>query len=232
MQWKLLGALALAGAVVPVASSAGKEDPAAAAVPTAADFGAVASLWAPILSPDGQLIAARGVKDGKPVVRVTEASLEPTAVTTFPIPNKHQVNWLRWAGPRLLLISFGTTTNMFGEEMRMTRVALMDFTTGKISLVGPRDQGLMGDDVIHVDREGKFVLLSTQPSIYEYPAVYRVDLATGKSTRIVRAQDHVWSWFADNNGAVRAGIGASGKNMWSTKARDMALQTRSTPPIF
>ncbi|MGK6353767.1 alpha/beta hydrolase family protein [Sphingomonas sp. DT-207] len=214
MYWKLLSALALVGAVVPVASSAGKEDPVAAAVPTAADFGAIASLRAPILSPDGVLIAARGVKDGKPVVRVTEASLEPTAVRTFPIPNKHQVNWLRWAGPRLLLVSLGTTTNLFGEEMRMTRVALMDFTTGKISLVGPRDQGLMGDDVIHVDREGKFVLLSTQPSIYEYPAVYRVDLATGKSNRIVRAQDHVWSWFADNNGVVRAGIGASGKKWW------------------
>ncbi|MBO9621505.1 MAG: S9 family peptidase [Sphingomonas sp.] len=216
MRSKFLRVLALAGAAALAAppSTAHEPDPVALTVPTAADLGAVASLTSPILSPDGKLVVAMGVEKGKPVVRLMAASAHPGAPHNFSIPEKYKVNWVRWAGSKKLLVSMATPTRLLGEEARMTRVALLDFGTGKTSFVGPREQGLIGDDLIHVDREGKFVLLSTQPSIYEYPSVFRVDLDTGKSERIVRAQEHVWSWYADNSGVVRAGIGVDGKKWW------------------
>ena len=215
MRSKVLRVLALAGATALAAPSPAREaDPVAVTAPTAADLGAVASLSRPVLSPDGKLVAALGVENGKQVVRLMAASAAPGAPYNFSVPEKYKVNWVRWAGPRKLLVSMAIGTRLFGEEVRMTRTAVLDFATGKNSFVGPREQGLIGDDLIHVDREGKFVLLATQPSIFEYPSVYRVDLGTGKSERIVRAQEHVWSWFADSTGVVRAGIGVNGKKWW------------------
>ncbi|MCF7643680.1 hypothetical protein, partial [Acinetobacter johnsonii] len=76
----------------------------------------------------------------------------------------------------------------------MTRIVLLDLDSGKHSFVGPREQGVDGDNVVHVDRGGQYLLLNTQPSIYEWPSVYRVDLGTGKSSKIVSAREGVWDW--------------------------------------
>lgn len=207
-------ALAAALALVVAVPGSARDPETSAAVPSAADLGAVASLTGPRISPDGELIAAHALVEGKPVILVTDAAPGPGPRRTFPLPDRHELRWVRWAGPRRLLVSLGNTQNFYGHDVRVTRLAMMDLATGRVILVGPKQQGLVGDDILHVARDGKSLLLSTQPSIWDYPAVYRVDLDTGKNDRVVRAQESVWSWFADENGVVRAGIGASGKRWW------------------
>jgi dipeptidyl aminopeptidase/acylaminoacyl peptidase len=207
----LLGsALAFAGPAEGDPRDSGKD----AAPPTAADFGAVPALSGVKLAPNGKLIAAEAVVKGKQAIVLTSAGGERGAVQTYPMPEKQKLQWLRWAGSDRLLISVGATTKLYGEEFRMSRLLMLDLKTGKASLVGPKDQGLFGDDIVHIDPAGKFLLLSTQASIWDYPGVYRVDLDTGKSDRIVRPQEDVWNWFADGDGIVRAGMGSRGKRWW------------------
>jgi dipeptidyl aminopeptidase/acylaminoacyl peptidase len=71
-----------------------------------------------------------------------------------------------------------------------------------------------GDDVIHVDPAGRFILLSAQRSLFETPAVLHVDLATRKARQLVKPYPGVWSWYADRDGVVRAGLGTEGTRWW------------------
>jgi hypothetical protein len=76
-----------------------------------------------------------------------------------------------------------------------------------LQFIGDKDAGLEGDDLIYVDPSGDWLLIAMQASVTEYPGVYRVDLATGNRKLLVRPQDHVWDWYADSSGVVRAGFG-------------------------
>jgi len=195
------------------ASAAAAQD-AAPAIPTAADFGALPVLTAPRLSPDGQRVAAKGLIRGKQMVIIVDISTDQRRMQTIALPEKHQLEWLRWAGNDRVLVSLSRAEELMGEDVRITRIAVLDLKTGKQMLIGPREQGVDGDDLLYVDRAGAFVLLSTQPNIFEYPAVYRVELDSGKTKRIVDAQEFVWNWYADSTGVVRAGLGSVGTKWW------------------
>jgi dipeptidyl aminopeptidase/acylaminoacyl peptidase len=212
MKVKLSGAFALVcGLALSGAAPAADPDP---VVPTAEDFGSLPIIQSPRLSPDGKLVAAEGRLNGKPMVLIIGAAAEGRKLDRASIPDKYRIEWIRWAGNRRILVSVSKIAQVLDEEQRMTRIALLDLDSGKQSFIGPREQGVDGDDVIHVDADGKFLLLSTQPSIYEYPAVYRVDLATGRSTRVVDARDNVWNWYADPSGVVRAGVAIRDGKWW------------------
>ena len=199
-------AMARSGAVAP------DPDP---AVPSAADFGALPAIGAPVIAPDGKLIAAKGLIKGKPVALIFETAIEGRKIRPIPIPDKHRIEWIRWAGSRRVLVSLSTAARVLDEDTRLTRIVLLDLDTGKQSSIGPRDQGVVGDNVVHVDRDGQYLLLNTQPSIYEWPSVYRVDLGTGKSTKIVSSREDVWDWYADSDGVVRVGMGTRDGRYWT-----------------
>ena len=187
---------------------------AAAEPPTAADFGARSTFTAPSLSPDGNRIAARTLIDGKPyilLVDVAGAKFEPRRIA---LANEYELEWFRWAGNDRLILSIGWPDTFLGQEVRVTRLIALDVVSGKLSFIGLKGEGIDGDNVIHIDPEGKFLLLSTQKSIWEYPSVFRVDLATDKVERVVKPQERVWDWYADRAGVVRAGVGSAGTKWW------------------
>ncbi|MEP9358632.1 S9 family peptidase [Sphingomonas sp. KR3-1] len=213
MRGRIFKALALAGAaaLAGIASAAGPD----LAVPTAADLGARPVMIDLVISPDGQHVAAEARRGDKQVILLTEAdpakSIESHVVQ---IPENFDIRWVRWAGSGKVLISLLTTGKAFGIDMPITRLIEMDVRTTQTSFVGLKELGLLGDDVIYVDPAGGFVLLNAQPSLFDYPAVYRIDLATLKAERVVKAQQGVWSWYADDKGVVRAGVGSEDKKWW------------------
>ncbi|MBO9715189.1 prolyl oligopeptidase family serine peptidase, partial [Sphingomonas sp.] len=217
----LAGALALlaagtAAAQQPATSAAGID----AATPTAADFGALPFLTQPLLSPDGKQLLAIGQFGGKKMVLVINVDDPKTGMVRFAAPDKNQIEWVRWAGSRRILASLSRADSLMGEDVRVTRLMMADLDTHKQTLVGPQEQGVEGDNIVHVDPAGKFLLLNTQPSIYDWPEVYRVDLDTGRSKRVVEAQEGVWNWYADRAGVVRVGIGIDGNRSWVTYRSD------------
>jgi dipeptidyl aminopeptidase/acylaminoacyl peptidase len=138
----------------------------------------------------------------------------PTPTHVFPIPEKNDLVWFRWAGEDRILISLGRSAIFEGDEVYATRLAVIDLRTNKIDFVGKRTEGIDGDTVIHVDPDGGWLLLSIQQTIYDYPSVWRVDLGTLKMTRVVAQHMHVWNWYADSTGTVRAGIGSTSQRWW------------------
>lgn len=199
-------AFALAGAAP--AALAGKA-PASPGEPPAriatADLARLPEFSDAQLSPDGMRILFRRRSDGIEQVAYRDVKGEKTA--GFAIPEKVDLNWIRWAGNGHILISVGRSTLFMGLEARRSVLLLHDVNTGVTTAIMREGQGLEGDDILFVDPDGRYLLLSIQRSIYDYPSVFRVSLPDGKMTEIVRPRQPIWEWYADDAGIVRAGVG-------------------------
>jgi len=207
-----LATFALA-APLPAQTPAASPAPATRAAPAAPGplpieaLAALPELASPTLSPDGYRIAAQVTIQGQSRITVWDLRNRSTPPRMLSHEN-YELRWLRWAGPDRLLVGVVTTGIYEGLRLPISRVIAMDMTRGSTWSVRMLNvgQGFIGDNVIFVEPSGSYVLISSQPMLDQYPAVYRVDLATGESTQIQRSRDGVWSWFADAEGVVRLGI--------------------------
>lgn len=175
-------------------------------LPSAA-FAEMPFLTRPLLSPDGRHVAAVNVHDGKE--RVVIIHLSSGEAQAIAIEEKVELNWFRWAGDGKLLISLGSNLRLFSEEYWTTRLALYDMASKTSRVIVRPGQGLEGDDVLHVDPAGGWILLSVQKSIFDYPSVFRVDLSSLAFSEVLKPRNDVWEWFADDSGVVRLGISFS-----------------------
>lgn len=157
------------------------------------------------LSPLGRQAVARSVVDGKECIVVID--LEAGKGRMFELPP--QVSLLRfgWAGEHRVLFGFGASVRWFDSEAYASRLMVHDLRTNASTFIGRREGGLEGDEVIYVDPDGEWLLISLQRTPYEYPAVYRADLGTGALKQVVAPQPQVWDWYSDRSGTVRMGLG-------------------------
>lgn len=202
------GAPALAQpAAAPVPATSGASEARPAPIPIAA-LTTGSGISDMKMSPDGKFVAVRATgKDGRFVAILDTTTREVRH--RIDLPKKSELNWYRWAGSGKLLVAMSAETVFFGEDARISRLFHYDLTTRALLFVGKPEMGLEGDDVLHVDPDGGFVLLSMQRTIYDYPSVWRFDLTQNpvKGAREVqRASDGIWNWFADNTGVVRMGM--------------------------
>lgn len=190
------------------------------------------------LSPNGNLVALRAVASGKPHIALVDA-VTVKVVYRLAIPEKSTLEWFAWAGDGKLLISTSAETVYFGEDARVSRLYCYDLATKAFTFIGKKEMGLDGDDVIHIDPAGNFVLLSMQKSIYDWPSVWRFDLNRTDSkngTEIQKQRAEVWDWEADSTGVVRMGFQymSGGKlKIWyrsneTEKFREIAKLTEDT----
>ena len=201
------------------AQAAAKPVPATAALIPTADLAHRSLITGPELSPDGTRLLAMLNTTGKAILGII--AVAGGEVRTFALPKGYEMVSYRWAGDDKVLISLGKTADLFGTEVFMTRLVSYDLPTREIRFIGQRDQGPEGDDILYVDPDGKWMLLSIQKSVFDYPSVFRVDLVTGDMKEVVKQRDDVWEWYADNAGVVRAGVGFS-ENKWSMVYRAAA----------
>lgn len=192
-------------------------------IPTA-DLALTPLVSGPKLSPDGKmLLAMLGTSDKATLGLIILATGEKRA---FPMSRGYEVVRYRWAGNGKVLISLGKTEFFHGEEIYVTRMIAYDVAKRTTEFVGKRSQGIEGDDVLYVDPDGKWLLLSIQETIYDYPSVYRVDLETGKMKRVVTPQSGIWEWYADDKGVVRAGVSYKEKkwSLYYRKSEDQSFK--------
>ena len=163
------------------------------------------------LSPDGSQIALRATIGEKVFIALIDP-VTRKALQKISLPEKAELEWFSWASNGKLLVSMSAQVQLFDEDARITRLYLYDFASSALSFVGKLDMGLIGDDVIHIDPEGKYVLLSFQRTIYDWPSVWRFELdGTGPKggKQVERDKPGVWTWITDTGGTVRIGIDAS-----------------------
>jgi dipeptidyl aminopeptidase/acylaminoacyl peptidase len=195
-QLLIVAALAL-GILHPAMARA--SDPAAppAATPTlpsAADLVAPPVLGEPQLSPDGTRVAALGQVRGVPTLILVDVRDAGHRSVPVPLPAGQSLDSFNWAGDRLLVLGLRSADR--------TRYLVRDIAAG--TDVAIRRDGR----IIHIDRAGRFMLLSGGDP--DSPGVFRVDLSTGASDRIVAPQKGVRTWYADGDGVVRAGLAWAG----------------------
>jgi dipeptidyl aminopeptidase/acylaminoacyl peptidase len=164
-----------------------------------------ANISGPVLSPDGRRVAALANINGKNGIAIYDLQAPPTVPPQLTEERNFTTRWIRWASGNTLLIGVLLTRSFYGLTVPLTRIIAVDVATGQSR---PLDtgNGLSGDDVLHIDPAGRFVIVSAQDRVDRSPGVIRVDLATGNSTPVLRPRDGVWRWYTDNQGVVRAGL--------------------------
>ena len=205
-----LAALVL-GAFAPARSAQPPAQMPAASAP--ANFGRIpiealaqpAFLTWPTLSPDGNRVAARLKVDGRDWIGVWDLRDPPGTQPHMWPQSDYELRWLRWAGPNRLMLGAQLQRTTEGIEFTVTRIVSLDVASGQ-AVALDTGRGILGDDVIFVDPQGAYILVSAQSAAVEYPDVLRVDLATGRSTIVENSREGIWDWFADAHGVVRAGV--------------------------
>jgi hypothetical protein len=177
-------------------------------VPAAASYFARPTIEDAALSPDGRRVAARTLIDGRPRLAVFDMSGAAPSVRPIALPEEQRLEWHRWLGPDRLLVS------LLLEREKETRLVRIDVAAGKLTQLGPARAIESGNEILHVSPDGGFLLLSAAVSGRPTPGVYRVNLITGATMLEVAPQDHVWDWYADSAGVIRAGMPQDGKKSW------------------
>jgi hypothetical protein len=164
-------------------------------------------LIAPDLSPDGRRIAATALRNGEKIIVLIDT--ESRKVTgNYGLPKKYELEWVQWAGPDNLLVSMAQPGQFNGQDVRYTRLILLNLTSAAATYIGRKEPVVTGDDVIFIAPDGEYALVSMQRTTTEYPSVWRFELREGGKASIVeRPREGVWNWSADSSGQVRIGTG-------------------------
>ncbi|MEI9927753.1 MAG: hypothetical protein WDN44_08675 [Sphingomonas sp.] len=91
-----------------------------------------------MLSPDGKRIAARGLMHGQTGMLIIDIADGGRKVTPFALPKGHQLEWFRWAGSDRVIVSLSRIDRLMQQEVRITRLTLLDIPTGKQMFIGRR----------------------------------------------------------------------------------------------
>ncbi len=161
----------------------------------------------PIISPDGLNLVFR-----ESIGKETYVGIKPvdsSEIKRIGLPEKHTLNWYRWAGDDQLLISVTGVGQLYGEEIPVSGLFAYNLKTRTMLRLGTKAQVIEGDNILYVDPAGEYVLMSLQRSIYDYPSVYKIGIADSAYTEIVKPQSDIWEWIADDQGVVRMGLAYS-----------------------
>ncbi|MDV3458678.1 alpha/beta fold hydrolase [Sphingomonas sp. HF-S4] len=182
---------------------------------SAADYFAPPAIEDAALSPDGRHVAARALVNGRPRLALFDIGGSVSAPRAVALPEAERLEWHRWLGADRLLVSL-----LRQGKAPTTHLVTIDLASGALSQIGKPRSAESSGDVIHVAPDGSFLLLSADVPGSTTPGVYRIDLTTGRTTLAVTPQDHVWDWYADSAGVIRAGMAQDGKRSWLLYRKD------------
>ena len=209
----LFGGYVGANAQTPLpAKPAGAASPPAPTL-SAEAFAAPPFLEDPALSPTGDHFAARIAVQGRQLLIMQSLYDKTESPRVFGIGDgKTSVDWWRWVNDDWLLVGVSATSNVYGDDLRLSRVVSLSRKTGEIRKIAWTAAGQNAAKVIWVARDGSpRILLGVQRSVFMgddfWPDVVEVDVSTGKQRTVVKSRANVMYYYADNAGNVRMGYG-------------------------
>lgn len=165
------------------------------------------------LSPDGTHIAGLFGIAGEQRIMAMPMLGDRSKGVLIAVPDQTQVRWIRWVGNDNIIVGLTALMPVEGERWYVSRVIGIDRATGKITKLLWDSGGQNASDVLWIPTDGsREILVAAQNSIYGnhpdfWPAVYRVDVATGRKRIVERPRPNIVDWGADHLGQVRFGIG-------------------------
>ncbi|WP_086739490.1 alpha/beta fold hydrolase [Erythrobacter colymbi] len=214
--------LALVAALPFASIAADAQEPAPAATPATAaaspaepppppiavgHFAKRPAFWDAKLSPNGAMFSFMRHSNGEVQFVITDTT-SGKLVRALAADPQDELDWYRWVTNDKLLLAVSTPGEFFREEVRYTRLILVEVSSGVMTRLFARSDVVEGDNVIHVAKDGSYVLVAIQQTIYDYPSVLRHELKPGGKISVVQdPRDGVWNWVADDQGVVRMGTG-------------------------
>jgi dipeptidyl aminopeptidase/acylaminoacyl peptidase len=175
----------------------------------------------PEISPDGTRLAGLLAVGG--TQRITMISLfnKEERTVAIAVPDGTQAIWVRWVNDDNIIAGLVALLPVESEKFYVSRVIAINRTTGKMTKLLWNLNGQNVADILWVPTDGSSeILMAGQATVYSnsegfWPAVYQVDVVTGRNKQVVKGQNSVMDWSADATGTVRAGYGYVDSNRTS-----------------
>lgn len=176
-----------------------------------AHFAKLPFISSPRMSPDGNRVAALIAANGTQMLAIWRFSGDDQLALVA--LGDSDLNWWEWVNDDYLVAGVGGVDKLFGVDLYFRRAVSISADGKQIRMLVKGKAAQNADDVVWIANDGSpRILLGVQTSLYAgdrgfSPDVYEVDVATGKSDRVVASTPNVWSWHADSSGVVRMGVG-------------------------
>ena len=173
-------------------------------------FARLPFIMGPKLSPDGTRYAAVIAQNGTQMLAIAKLHGGDLALVAL---GDSDLNWWEWVNDEYLIAGVGGMDKLFGIDLYFRRAVSISADGKRIQTLVKGKAAQNADDVVWIANDGSpRILLSVQTSLYAgdrgfSPDVFEIDVATGKSDRIVYSTPNVWGWHADSSGVVRMGVG-------------------------
>lgn len=176
------------------------------------------------LSPDGSCVAFLYEWNGQRALCFQEGKVDQNgkwvgqgAIRVDPGKGKEHLGWkdvssFQWISPSRVLFSTTVHGQFAYGDAACDRNGRYMMTLGGYEREQIEHPLLLGRLISTLDQKSGFVLMEERTSnvttgmFSPYPDVDKVDTIHGTAERTVRNPGHVISWFADESGAVRAGV--------------------------
>ncbi|MCB1675848.1 MAG: S9 family peptidase [Halioglobus sp.] len=167
------------------------------------------------ISPSGKYLAYQSNIDGQTLLAVQDlerGTLQPLFTTDN---ERYTLLWYSWVSDDYVVCSLYFPSHRRGVATGETRLVSVHTRTAKMRLLYRPDRSSQYEHNAQVqdrvvsflpdDEEHILLALDTEGDLY--PAVFRINVASGKKVRVQRSKKPIRRWFADMQGRVRAGYG-------------------------
>ena len=209
------------GALAAADSKAAPVTPAFTPLPTGA-FAALPFVEDVDLSPDGTHIAGLFGVAGEQRIMMMPVLGDRSKQILMGVPDQTQVAWIRWLGNDNIIVGLYSLMPVETDRWYISRIIGINRGTGKVTKLLWDSAGQNASDVLWIPSDGSTeILVAAQNSIYGndpgfWPAVYRVDVMTGRKRIVEKPRTDIVDWGADHLGQIRFGIGYRDANTQST----------------
>lgn len=173
------------------------------------------------LSPDGKHFAGLFAIDGEQRILISSIGSDRSKAMMFAIPDETEISRIRWINDDNILVNIYGLQRVELDSWYISRMFAVNRKSGEVTRLLWKGRGQNAGEVIWTPSDGSTeILAAAQDSIYAntdefWPTVYRVNVETGKTRRVVKGKQYVFDWGADHAGNVRIGVGYSDYNQTS-----------------
>lgn len=166
------------------------------------------------VSPDGQHVAAFLEINGNytfVVIKLTPGA-SPELVYALSSTADYRVNWSKWTSADRLILSTRFAAERYRTPTTETRLLSIrpDGSDMRLALhnrSGARPLQIQDDVVDFRPLDPDHIYLQYDPDFQGEPGVYRVNVVTGRTSRVQRGRGNIRDWISDPSGEIRVGEG-------------------------
>ncbi len=174
-------------------------------------FSALPNLSEATLSPDASMVAYLTSDNG--VLNIQVQNLRDNTAIFIPPLNTSKIGWFNWLNPDVLLISLYSETKRWSNSNLTTESRLITYNlkTGKtvwLGQPGKFDAPSQLESLIHtLPQDTDHILIKLDLKLLGQPAVYKVNIYSGKRELVIGNRTGIQHWVTDLEGNVRLGYG-------------------------